>query len=719
MKKFSLLIISFLIVQTAYGQNKISYNDQDLFLSGSNLAWISFAKDIGPGETDFEKFSDILFQIHDNGGNSLRWWLHTNGTNTPEFNNNNFVTGPGNGTIQDLKKVLDLAWEREVGIKLCLWSFDMLRKNLSADIKERNKLLLTDTSYTNSYIKNALIPMVDSLKGHPAIIAWEIFNEPEGMSNEFGWNEIDHVPMQDIQRFINLTSGAIHRIDTSALVTNGCWSFQAQTNVQTSIKENSDVIKTLTPDETEAFSDFIKSRYEISLDQTQVLNHLEKLSLASNKNYYSDSELISAGGDPDGTLDFYSIHYYDWAGTSLSPFHNHSNFWQLDKPIVVAEFHMQNTLGVPKDQLYKVLFENGYAGALGWSWTDNAVTDYNDMLEGMKYLWDNYQSEVEVLGIAGEWPEVSITSPVNGTKFEQGSEVTIKIDASDKDGEISLIEIFTDDNVKIGEIKEKPFEFIWKNIEPGIHKFYAVATDNDGQKRKSELVSIVYGELQFSRFEAEAVFIPGTGLAVKTDQTASNSSYIEFKTNTGKVKWTFDNKGPEGDYEIKFGYRLSFDSPKKQFIKINDVLVTELSFEGQLNKWLEKSLFVNLVEGENSIEMELSWGWMDLDYLDVHNDVITDVYEFSDLPNSFELEQNYPNPFNPSTKINFSISEKSFVQLIVYDILGRKVKSLVNEKLNPGKYSVDFSGQNLPSGIYIYGLVTDSFIKYRKMILVK
>src|SRR5262245_3356091 len=109
--------------------NRIRYNNQDLFLSGANLAWLSFAGDLGPGPTDFDSFADILLQMHDHGGNALRWWLHTNGTVTPEFDNAGVVIGPGVNAIEDLKKVLDLAWEREVGLKLCLWSFDMLRSS--------------------------------------------------------------------------------------------------------------------------------------------------------------------------------------------------------------------------------------------------------------------------------------------------------------------------------------------------------------------------------------------------------------------------------------------------------------------------------------------------------------------------------------------------------------------------------------------------------------
>jgi hypothetical protein len=120
--------------------NRIPYNNQQLFLSGANLAWINFANDIGPGETDFNAFATVMLEMHDHGGNALRWWLHTDGTNTPQFNTSNLVIGPGSGTISDLKAILDLAWEREIGLKLCLWSFDMLRNSNGNTILTRNNL---------------------------------------------------------------------------------------------------------------------------------------------------------------------------------------------------------------------------------------------------------------------------------------------------------------------------------------------------------------------------------------------------------------------------------------------------------------------------------------------------------------------------------------------------------------------------------------------------
>ena len=91
----------------------------------------------------------------------------------------------------------------------------------------------------------------------------------------------------------------------------------------------------------------------------------------------------------------------------------------------------------------------------------------------------------------------------------------------------------------------------------------------------------------------------------------------------------------------------------------------------------------------------------------------------SEIPNQFSLLQNYPNPFNPSTHIEFSIPKRSFVKLFVYDILGRELKILVNETVQPGVFGAVFDAQNLPSGIYYYSLEAGDYKETKKMVLVK
>ncbi len=99
------------------------------------------------------------------------------------------------------------------------------------------------------------------------------------------------------------------------------------------------------------------------------------------------------------------------------------------------------------------------------------------------------------------------------------------------------------------------------------------------------------------------------------------------------------------------------------------------------------------------------------------------------LPSNFSLSQNYPNPFNPQTKIKFSIplsrgvtaegGRGVFVSLIIYDLLGREVTTLVNEELKPGTYEVDWDGSNYSSGVYFYKLEAGDFTETKKMVLMK
>jgi len=90
-----------------------------------------------------------------------------------------------------------------------------------------------------------------------------------------------------------------------------------------------------------------------------------------------------------------------------------------------------------------------------------------------------------------------------------------------------------------------------------------------------------------------------------------------------------------------------------------------------------------------------------------------------EVPSGFSLNQNYPNPFNPVTNLEFGISDLGFVSLKVYDILGKEVATLVNEKLSPGKYKVEFDGSALPSGIYFYRITAGEFTNTKRMMLVK
>ena len=94
------------------------------------------------------------------------------------------------------------------------------------------------------------------------------------------------------------------------------------------------------------------------------------------------------------------------------------------------------------------------------------------------------------------------------------------------------------------------------------------------------------------------------------------------------------------------------------------------------------------------------------------------------LPDGFALNQNYPNPFNPETVIEFSLPGRCSVSLIVYNLLGRQVKKLVEGELSAGNHTIswdgtDNSGSEVSTGIYLYRLQTTDYVESRKMILMK
>lgn len=91
----------------------------------------------------------------------------------------------------------------------------------------------------------------------------------------------------------------------------------------------------------------------------------------------------------------------------------------------------------------------------------------------------------------------------------------------------------------------------------------------------------------------------------------------------------------------------------------------------------------------------------------------------TEMPSSYSLSQNYPNPFNNTSNLKFEIVNLGNVKLVIYDVRGREIQTLVNESLQPGTYETTFDGSNLTSGVYFYQLISGSYTETKKLLLLK
>jgi hypothetical protein len=229
-----------------------------------------------------------------------------------------------------------------VGVIISLWSFDMAQDNASTAAPNNKNLMIQD-SIRQSYIDNYLTDLVKGLKGTPGLYAYEIFNEPEGMSTS-GWSTQWKIDISYIQKAVNQWTAAIKAADPTIPVTNG----------------------------------------------SQTMDYRSK---------YSDSALVAAGGKATGTLDFYEVHYYQVNGSGNNVFANPRSFWGLsDKKLVIGEFaaYATDTSPVAVNDSFTYLFTNGYDGAWAWSYTEgNSNYKWPSMQTPMKNLYTAQKDTVD------------------------------------------------------------------------------------------------------------------------------------------------------------------------------------------------------------------------------------------------------------------------------------------------------------------------------------
>ena len=157
----------------------------------------------------------------------------------------------------------------------------------------------------------------------------------------------------------------------------------------------------------------------------------------------------------------------------------------------------------------------------------------------------------------------------------------------------------------------------------------------------------------------------------------------------------------------------------------NFIMIDRFKVDGPVGTWHKKTYDLSKYSGSNVYlgvqYTQIDGGTLGIssDHVWVDNFTLTGPGGGSETVTSYELQQNFPNPFNPGTEIKFSILENTNVSLKIYNSAGEQVAVLVNDFMTAGKYSINFDGSGLSSGVYFYKLSAGSFSDTKKMTLVK
>ncbi|MDD5361999.1 MAG: T9SS type A sorting domain-containing protein [Ignavibacteria bacterium] len=132
---------------------------------------------------------------------------------------------------------------------------------------------------------------------------------------------------------------------------------------------------------------------------------------------------------------------------------------------------------------------------------------------------------------------------------------------------------------------------------------------------------------------------------------------------------------------------------------------------------------INKNQGISDVPSAYNYVYAGTEYRSVWHRSLSEIIGIKNIstetPLKYTLSQNYPNPFNPITNVKFSIVNSGQVILIVYDVQGRELQTLVNESLKPGTYATTIDGSMLTSGVYFYRLTAGEYSETKRMVLIK
>ncbi len=348
------------------------------------------------------------------------------------------------------------------------------------------------------------------------------------------------------------------------------------------------------------------------------------------------------------------------------------------------------------DNVEKYYIQFSTDGAFGTidksdSTTTDTVKTFTGLLDGIKYYW-----RVKVKnssGFSGPWSDVwNFTTYIPLPATPQ-----IVSAASNK----NRVDYVTFTWKKADNARQYIIQLSHSETFASIFKSDSTTTDTS-----KTISGLAEGRKEYWRVRAKNV----TGSSSWNESSFS----VNLKSPTDLVlqsivsneitlNWK-DNSAKEDGYVIE-----RMQSPQTTFTFLD-------SLKQKVNTYVDKNI---LQSGDYTYRIKAFNAVAESDYSNEASLTIVGIEEEMTTPTDYSINQNYPNPFNPSTKIKFALPQNSHTKLIVYDLLGREIQTLINKELDAGYHEIIFDASIFPSGIYFYRIQSGNFIQTKKMILMK
>ncbi len=355
--------------------------------------------------------------------------------------------------------------------------------------------------------------------------------------------------------------------------------------------------------------------------------------------------------------------------------------------------------------------------------------------------------------IANTPPLVTITGPASGSVLPAG-DVTIDVTASDPDGSIARVD-FYDGFTYLGEDTTAPYSFVWTSVPDGCYHLVARAIDNLGGF-ETDAVDITVGtgcgQVPYlgsafvlpTKIEAEDFDAGGEGVAYHDVDAGNNGGQyrpaegvdIEVCGDTGggyDIGWLAPGEWLEytisvptaGDYtfDVRIASLSTGGSFHLAFDGNDQTGPVAVPVTGGWQAWTTVSATATLAAGTQVMRLTADTDGFNVNYFDVV--AVPTAVGRGGLPVVAALNPCYPNPFNPATTISYDVRESVPVTLAIYDVTGRRIRTLVDgQPTNAGHYELtwdgrDQSGRVVASGVYFYRLDAGGFSETRRMVLLK